>query len=125
MQLQPWLESELQRSGFRMIWIFVPAGCHIFFRRLGCLFGQCCSDPRQLRANIFAKQRLSNLGMVQALTVRCVHRTISRATLLSTARLVQKGAQHLMVRPHLKTANVKLASSLKRTESGSLTEKEV
>ena len=26
-----------------MIWIFVPAGCHIFFRLLGCVFAPCCS----------------------------------------------------------------------------------
>ena len=76
-----------------------------------------------LQSNI--EQHLSNLGMVKALDVRCVHRTISRTTLLSTACLVQKGARHLMGPPHMQVANVKLASSSKRMESGSLMEKEV
>ena len=68
---------------------------------------------------------LSNLGMVQALNVRCVHRTISRTTLLSTACLVQKGAQHLMVPPHMQVANVKLASSSKKMESWNLIEQKI
>ena len=67
----------------------------------------------------------SNLGMVQALNVRCVQRTISRTTLISSAYLVQKGAQHLMAPLRTKTANVKLASSSKKMESGHLIEEKV
>ena len=63
--------------------------------------------------------------MVQAFNVRCVHRTISRTTLLSTACLVQKGAQHLMVPPHMQVANVKLASSSKRMENWNLIEQKI
>ena len=68
---------------------------------------------------------LGNLGMVQALNVRCVHQTISRTTLLSTAYHVQKGARHLMAPHHMKTANVKLASSSQKMESGNLIEEKV
>ena len=94
-------------------------------RLLGCLFAQCCSDPRQLRADTFATHRLSNLGMVQALNVRCVQKTISRVTLLSTACLVQKGVQHLVVPRRMKTANVKLASSSPKVESGNSIERKI
>ena len=68
---------------------------------------------------------LGNLGMVQAFNVRCVQRTISRTTLLSTACLVQKGARHLMGPLRAKTANVKLANSSKQMESGHLIEEKV
>ena len=78
-----------------------------------------------LFCTFFCKATFSNLGMVQALNVRCVHRTISRTTLLSTACLVQKGAQHLMVPPHMQVANVKLASSSKRMESWNLIEQKI
>ena len=104
-----------------MIWVF---GSLLQLAVISsCIFLDVCLLNAVL--HFFCKATLSNLGMVQAFNVRCVHRTISRTTLLSTACLVQKGARHLMGPPHMQVADVKLASSSKRMQSGSLIEKEV
>ena len=105
-----------------MIWIF---GSLLQLAVISsCIFLDVCLLNAVLHF-FFCKATLSNLGMVQALNARDVQRTISRTTLLSTACLVQKGAQHLMGPPHTKTANVKLASSSKRMESWNLIEQKI
>ena len=95
---------------------------------LACLFAQCCSNLKIVECKYFARvsrATVSNLGLVQGLNARRVPQISSKATLLSTARPVQRIAARLPAPHHIKTANAKLASSSKRTDSGNLLEKEV